>query len=122
MKKKQVEEEEEEELQFDKDGLPIPKEESEDVETFKFPEEEKKPKTSILKRIFDTSSIKIRKERMPVTFNVGLSIILFFCYLSIFFVIVPNEPIILLVLLPTLYILAHHIKLEREQFGEKYGQ
>jgi len=60
-----------------------------------------------------------KKQKVPLTFNVGIAIILFFCYLSITFVSLPTQPQLLIILIPTLYIIARHIKLERETRDDK---
>ena len=62
-----------------------------------------------------------RKSNLPVTFNVGLNIILFLVYFSIMIVSVPTYPALLIIILPTLYVIVRGIKLEREQLGEKFG-
>jgi len=107
---------EDEELHFDDNGLPISKESEVDDEE-KYPYKEKE-KPSFLKEVFKKRG---KSKNIPVTFNVGLSVILFFIYLSVLIVGVPKAPILLLVILPTLYIIIRHIKLEREQLGEKFG-
>lgn len=70
-----------------------------------------------LKRKPDTTLSK----KIPLTFNVGLAIILFFIYLSILFVVVSSFPAIIFLILPTLYILVKYIKLERETYEQRYG-
>lgn len=65
------------------------------------------------KTLFDKPSKKI-----PITFNLGLTIILFFCYLSISIVAIPTSPALLLIILPTIYIFVRYMKLEREVYNE----
>jgi hypothetical protein len=60
-------------------------------------------------------------KKVPITFNVGVALILFFCYLSITFVSLPTYPQLLIVLLPTLYILIRYIKLERDTYDERHS-
>jgi hypothetical protein len=62
-----------------------------------------------------------RRKHTPITFNVGVAIILFFCYCAISIISVPSAPMLLLVLLPTLYILIRYIKLERDHHGDYYA-
>lgn len=64
---------------------------------------------------------KGQKRKVPITFNVGVAIILFFCYLSITFVSLPAAPELLIILIPTLYILVRYIQLERETYDKKYS-
>lgn len=72
-------------------------------------EEEKEPSfMTKLKAIF-----KKQGKRAPLTFNVGIAVILFLCYLSIIFVSLPTQPQLLFILIPTLYILVRYIQLER---------
>lgn len=54
------------------------------------------------------------RKSAPMTFNLGVAIILFFAYLSITIVCIPSQPQLLIVLVPTVYILIRYIKLERE--------
>lgn len=63
--------------------------------------------------------LKHQGKRAPITFNVGVAIILFFSYLSITFVSMPAQPQLLLILLPTLYILVVFIRSEREGHGNE---
>ena len=127
MRKK--ENESEEKLPFDKDEYPFNEnledlealEESEDLtieedEDKYFYEEKKTSLLNTIKNLFQK-----KKKDIPMTFNIGLSVLLFFCYLSIMFVSVPTAPSLLIIIIPTLYIIVRHIKLEREQLGEKYG-
>jgi hypothetical protein len=61
-----------------------------------------------------------RKKRTPITFNVGVAMLLVVAYLAITVMSVPEAPFLLLVLLPTLYILIRYIKLERDHHGDYY--
>lgn len=88
--------------------------------------EKKKP--SIIDK-FREKFIKPQKKKLPITFNVGVAILLFVCYFSVLMVSIPmyalTEPavlfILLFVLVPTLYILIRYIILEREKYEQKYG-
>ena len=79
-------------------------------------DEEKKPQSfmSKLKGFGKTDSGK----RVPITFNVGIAIILFFVYVVITFLSLTMTPILLLILLPTLYVLLRYIKLERSHHAQ----
>jgi uncharacterized membrane protein len=59
------------------------------------------------------------KKHTPISFNVGVAVILFFIYLIISFVSLPAAPALLIVLIPTLYILLRYIRLERDK-GDYY--
>lgn len=63
--------------------------------------------------------IKPNKQKVPLTFNTGVALLLFFCYLSITFVCIPTQPQLLLILVPTLYVLIRHIRLEREKYEQQ---
>ena len=119
MRKKNVESSEEDEILFDDDGLPI----EGGKETEKIIREKehfyKKKKSTLLNKIGNLFQRK--KDNIPMTFNIVLSSLLFLCYLSIMIVSVPTAPSLLIIIIPTLYIIIRHIKLEREQLGEKYG-
>jgi len=80
-------------------------------------EEDVKKKTSFISKL--KKFAEGPKRKVPITFNLGLAIILFFCYLSVTFVSIPTTPALLIVLLPTLYILLRYIKLERDTYDEK---
>lgn len=80
--------------------------------------EKKQKKTPLIERIRDfvqpqTNTIQ---KKAPVTFNVGLAIILFFFYVSIMITGGPSQPMIFLLAIPTLYILARYISLERKRY------
>lgn len=78
----------------------------------------------VAKRSFDiVASIKsfVQKpmSRAPMTFNVGIALILFFVYGSLFIVSAPSQPILFVILVPTLYILIRYIRLERDIHKER---
>ena len=106
-----------EELQFDREGLPINKEDEE--ESVKYPEEKKPSILEKIREIFKKRDSKVKG--VPVTFNVGLSVILFVIYFMVLIVGMQRDPYLLFIIIPTLYILIRHIKLEREQLGEKFS-
>ena len=108
---------ENEKLQFDEEGLPINKEDEE--ESVKYPKEKKPSFLEKIREIFKKRDSKIKG--VPVTFNVGLSVILFVVYFIVLIVGMQRDPYLLFIIIPTLYILIRHIKLEREQLGEKFG-
>jgi len=62
--------------------------------------------------------IKKPIQRAPMTFNLGVAVILFFCYISI--IIVRPQLEILLIFIPTLYIIICYMRLEREKYNEKH--
>lgn len=78
---------------------------------------EKERKPSFLSKLKNFT--KSQRKKAPVTFNVGIAIILFFIYLSVTFVSIPTFPQLLLVLVPTMYILLRYIKLERDTYDEE---
>jgi len=104
-------------LQFDEEGLPINEENEE--ESVKYPKEKKLSFLEKIKKIFKKRDSKIKG--VPVTFNVGLSVILFVIYFMVLIVGMQRDPYLLFIIIPTLYILIRHIKLEREQLGEKFS-
>lgn len=55
------------------------------------------------------------KKKIPITFNVGLAIMLFLTYLSVILVSLPSQPIVLVVAVPTLYLLVVFIRNERRR-------
>jgi uncharacterized membrane protein len=63
--------------------------------------------------------LKKQTKKVPLTFNIGLAVILFLSYLSVAFVSLPTFPQLLIIILPTLYILIKYIKLERELYDQK---
>lgn len=79
-----------------------------------------KSKPSIIKQL-SKKLIKPHKEKVPLTFNTGVAILLFFCYLSITLVSVTTQPQLLIILIPTLYVLVRYIKLEREKYDQKHS-
>ena len=83
--------------------------------------DKKRKKSSIIDQLKDYihPPAKTAMQKAPITFNVGLAIILFFFYLSIMIVGGISQPIIFLLILPTLYIIVRYIKLEREQSAAK---
>ena len=92
----------------------IPEEEEE--------KEEEEDKPSLLDQIRDAVSVSYNpfsKPRVPLTFGMGVAIILFFTYLSIAFVCLQNYPFLLFIIIPTLWALARLIKLERERYEER---
>lgn len=76
------------------------------------PEEKKEPLFAKLQKLVKP------KKQAPVTFNVGIAIILFFVFLGLAVIIVPVQPMLLLLFLPTLYILIRYIKLSRDSYGK----
>jgi len=52
-------------------------------------------------------------RRVPVTFNVGVAVLLIIAYLGLAFVSVPIALYLLVILLPTIYIFIRYIQLER---------
>lgn len=81
----------------------------------------KPKKPSVVDRLRDfaqppTTAIQ---KKAPITFNVGLAVILFFFYISIMITGGPSQPVIFLLAVPTLYILARYISLERKVYGGK---
>lgn len=83
----------------------------------------KKPKRkqSLVSKLMDHVEPQKEKvfKRAPITFNVGLAIILFLFYFSIMFVGGPANPMLFLLVIPTLYIIARYIRLERDHRGEQ---
>ena len=77
------------------------------------PEEKKESFTSKLKKLSKP------KNTAPITFNLGIVIILFFLYLAVTILTAPTQPLLLLIFLPTLYILARYMKLERDPDTKK---
>jgi hypothetical protein len=67
---------------------------------------------------FQSASSNVAK-RAPITFNIGVSLILFFFYVSIMITSLPSQPILLLLILPTLYIIISHIRLERKYYKQQ---
>jgi len=95
--------------------------EEEDLESEFLPKKIKKSTPIAIHNITNIfSSFKEKTvQRAPITFNIGLSIILFFFYLSIMVVGGPAQPLLFLLIIPTLYIIARYIKLERKQNESK---
>lgn len=62
------------------------------------------------------------KKKVPLTFNVGVALILFFFYFSIMITGGPSQPIIFVLAVPTLYILARYISLERKHYDVEQRQ
>lgn len=79
--------------------------------------DDEKKKSSFMSKLREWT--KGSGNRVPITFNVGLAILLFFCYLSVTFVSLPTFPELLLILVPTMYILLRYIKLERDTYDER---
>lgn len=81
----------------------------------------KKQSASIFSQIkeYISPSVQFTAKKAPITFNVGLSLILFFFYLSIMIVGGPSQPMLFLFTLPTMYILARYIQLERKRSDEQ---
>ena len=90
------------------------KPEENDLES-ELPSKKKKKNPSFIDTIkdFTKPKTKIAAKKAPVTFNLGVAVILFLFYLSI--MIVSRTFATFLLILPTLYILARYMKLEREQ-------
>jgi hypothetical protein len=78
----------------------------------------KHKKPSIFSQLKDYVQPQTQKvtSKAPVTFNVGLAVILFFLYLSIMITGGPSQPIIFLFVIPTLYVLVKYIALERKHY------
>lgn len=79
--------------------------------------DKKRKKPSLISKLKDfvQPPAKAAIKKVPITFNVGLAVTLFFFYLSIMIVGGPSQPLLFLLIIPTIYIIARYIKLEREQ-------
>ena len=80
----------------------------------------KRKKQNIFTQLINSvkSFTKKTTQRAPITFNIGLSLILFFSYISMLVVGLTSgitQPIFLLLIVLTLYIIIRYVKLERER-------
>lgn len=105
-------------LKFDEDGIPI---HDSDLE-FSESDYEESEKTTKFGNPFNKLRewSKPKKSDIPISFNVGLTILLLFIYISVVVVSFSSYPMLSLVLLPSIYVFLVFIKHERERSNERY--